>query len=582
MATSSSTLNQPATLTGTSGDDKLIGTAANELVLGLAGNDTLAGGSGSDTLDGGAGNDLLWTSGHYGKSVLLGGEGDDTLRSVVNRDIDNASVLMTGGAGRDVYQIDGTAGWRTAITISADAQDSIVVDNFSMSELKLKGVYKSITPDGTSIGFGAGSTSVGVAHADLLGNVTVRTSIDGQSVTLAELIDLADLNIVSRIGSDGADVLTGGQNQDMITGLLGNDTLRGMAGDDTLFGGGGDDLLEGGAGNDSLEASAGNDTLLGGEGNDTLMIGIGGGTQFAGADKAVFDGGAGADRFVCQGDEGRSLIHADGQDTVAFQLYERAHMDVGRLGAEGADTLVLSLGLGVPAGVAGQTKLVFDHASTLGGLTFEWADGSTTAWEAILAESRQPMVNQSLAGTSSADRIVGGAGQDTLTGLAGDDFLSGGGGNDSILGGLGADDLIGGLGNDTLVGDKGNDTYEFFRGDGHDTLIDKDSTWFNSDALKISGATSSQLWFTRTGNSLDIAIIGTADKVTVQDWFASSANRIEKITALGDNKTLNLNKLNNLVTAMAGFTAAATAGTDLPANTPKVVTQLIATSWTAA
>jgi hypothetical protein len=68
----------------------------------------------------------------------------------------------------------------------------------------------------------------------------------------------------------------------------------------------------------------------------------------------------------------------------------------------------------------------------------------------------------------------------------------------------------------------------------------------------------------------------------VQDWFASTANRIEKITALGDNKTLNLSRLNNLVTAMAGFSAGATAGTDLPANTPKVVTQLIATSWQAA
>jgi hypothetical protein len=77
-------------------------------------------------------------------------------------------------------------------------------------------------------------------------------------------------------------------------------------------------------------------------------------------------------------------------------------------------------------------------------------------------------------------------------------------------------------------------------------------------------------------------LIGTTDKVTVHDWFASSANRLEKITAVGDNKTLNLSKLNNLVTAMSGFTAAATAGTDLPANIPKAVTQLIASSWTAA
>jgi len=166
--------------------------------------------------------------------------------------------------------------------------------------------------------------------------------------------------------------------------------------------------------------------------------------------------------------------------------------------------------------------------------------------------------------------------------LAGNDRLDGGAGNDSLNGGLGADTLTGGLGNDTLVGDKGNDTYLFARGDGQDTIVDKDSTWFNSDALKVANAKSSQLWFTRAGNNLDIAIIGTTDKVTVQDWFASSANRLEKITALGDNKTLNLSKLNSLVSAMSGFAASASASTDLPANTPKAVTQLIASSWTAA
>ncbi len=97
--------------------------------------------------------------------------------------------------------------------------------------------------------------------------------------------------------------------------------------------------------------------------------------------------------------------------------------------------------------------------------------------------------------------------------------------------------------------------------------------------MKIANAESDQLWFTRSGNNLNIAIIGTTDKVTIQDWYLGSSNRVEKITALGDNKTLNLSRLNGLVSAMSGFTATAMSGTDLGSNVPTAVTGLIARSW---
>jgi len=608
MATTS-----PVTLTGTSGNDSLTGTTPSSLILGQAGNDTLSAGQGNDTLDGGAGNDLLWGGGgSHTTSVLLGGDGDDTLRALYNTGEYAAHISMTGGAGHDVYEFSGfvaNTGFtnKTSVQIVADLLDSILVEDLGMDALKLNGARKTIAPDGTTVTFDAGKSTVSIMHAEQLGGLTVRTSLDGQTLTLAELSLLAEQNVVTRMGSAGADALTGGAGQDDIYGGLGNDTLMGLGGDDRLFGGDplgsgndGDNLLDGGAGHDTLVAGAGRDTLLGGEGNDelygnlgnatlmggagddTLTMGFGGNTVSGGPDHAEFDGGAGADRFICMGDAGRNLIHADGQDTVSFSNYMPANMDIGRLGAEGADTVVIRLGLGVPAGVAGPTQLVFDHANALGGLSFEWADGSTTAWADILAESRKPAPNLNLVGTSANDTTVGGAGQDTLMGLAGNDDLSGGAGNDSLNGGLGADTLIGGLGDDTLVGDKGNDDYEFGRGDGHDTIVDKDGTWFNSDVLKISNAKSNQLWFTRSGNNLNIAIIGTTDKVTIQDWYTSSANRLEKITALGDNKTLNLSRLNGLVSAMAGFTNQAMAGTDLPAGTSNTLSKLITSSWTPA
>jgi Ca2+-binding RTX toxin-like protein len=270
------------------------------------------------------------------------------------------------------------------------------------------------------------------------------------------------------------------------------------------------------------------------------------------------------------------VIHADGLDTLLLGGFTRSQLSIGRLGAQGADSVLLSLG---------DTSALLDQASTLAGLNLKVADGSTLAWTDVMAEATKPIVQPGLTlnGTAGADTLSGKAGNDTLNGLAGNDKLNGDAGNDTLNGGLGNDTLTGGLGNDLLVGDKGNDTYLFARGDGMDTLVDKDSTWFNSDALKIANAKSSQLWFTRSGNNLNIAIIGTTDKVTLQDWYLGSANQVEKITALGDNKTLNLSKLGGLVSAMAGFTSQAMSGTELLASlSTGTVGKQITSSWVPA
>jgi Ca2+-binding RTX toxin-like protein len=166
----------------------------------------------------------------------------------------------------------------------------------------------------------------------------------------------------------------------------------------------------------------------------------------------------------------------------------------------------------------------------------------------------------SLTGTSGKDKLTGGVGDDTLTALAG------------------ADTLTGGKGNDRLIGGKGNDTYLYAVGDGRDTIVDNDSTLFNSDLLKVSGATSRQLWLTRSGNDLQIAVIGTRDQVTVQDWYVSSANRVEKITA-GDGKSVSASKVNALVNAMASMTPPAFGQTTLSTDTAASLSKVLAANW---
>ncbi|MCZ2817950.1 ExeM/NucH family extracellular endonuclease [Modestobacter sp. VKM Ac-2984] len=77
------------------------------------------------------------------------------------------------------------------------------------------------------------------------------------------------------VGTDGDDVLRGGNGVDVIMGLGGDDVLTGGNGADVICGGDGDDVLRGGNGDDVLLGGAGDDELRGDNGGDTLIGGPG-------------------------------------------------------------------------------------------------------------------------------------------------------------------------------------------------------------------------------------------------------------------------------------------------------------------
>ena len=99
--------------------------------------------------------------------------------------------------------------------------------------------------------------------------------------------------MVTKIGTNGRDILKGTANPDTLKGLGGNDDLFGLAGNDTLYGGAGNDRLFGASGNDTLFGGDGNDFLDGGPGSDELLGGAGNDTLRPGAGGAdAMDGGA--------------------------------------------------------------------------------------------------------------------------------------------------------------------------------------------------------------------------------------------------------------------------------------------------
>ncbi len=72
------------------------------------------------------------------------------------------------------------------------------------------------------------------------------------------------------IGTEGPDLLDGGNGKDCVVGLGGIDILSGGNGTDILLGGPGDDILYGGNSNDHLDGGPGIDTCYGGSGTDTF------------------------------------------------------------------------------------------------------------------------------------------------------------------------------------------------------------------------------------------------------------------------------------------------------------------------
>ncbi|MFE1817261.1 calcium-binding protein, partial [Metapseudomonas otitidis] len=83
------------------------------------------------------------------------------------------------------------------------------------------------------------------------------------------------------------------------------------------------------------------------------------------------------------------------------------------------------------------------------------------------------------------------------------------------------DTLDGGAGNDILDGGDGDDTYLFGKGDGQDTITELSG---NDTLLFTQGINSTDLWLQRTGNNLELSVLGSDDKVTISNWYASASN----------------------------------------------------------
>ena len=586
-------LGSAMTVTGSDGDNVIIGSNGADTIDGGDGQDTLLGGAGNDTLIGGLGNDVL--NGGTGNDTMTGGAGDDTyvidsLLDVINEAAGDANDTVQINRSVDLTQAPFTEIEHVVLTGAAALNATGDAGNNQLTGNSGANILNGGDGNDTLTGNAGNDTLNGGAGDDAMdggaGNDTYVVDSAGDTVTeslagaaggvdvvqSAVTFSLATLGNVEHLtltgtddingtgnglantltGNSGDNVLTGGAGNDRLIGNAGNDTLDGGAGVDTMIGGLGDDtyvrdaatdvITEGlNAGTDTVQSSlnytlaanlenleltgaaltgtgntlnniitgtSGNNTLTGLAGNDTLNGGDG---------NDILNGGLGVDHI--QGGAGNDLILLG--STLEFAIGETID--------GGADTDTLRY-----TGAAAGTVTLTDLVSNIEQVQIANAAGLTTGVAAI-------NVNASAVTSNGL----------TLTGNNGANILTGTGLDDSLIGNAGNDILNGGGGNDTLNGGLGNDTFIFALGDGQDLVQDNSGT--ADRVLFQSGINPLDLIISQQASDLRIAIEGTTDQITVQNWYDSAANRTETIQA-GNGQVLLSTQVETLIQAMAAFT----------------------------
>lgn len=579
------TLSGTAAINGTGNalDNVLTGNTGVNVLTGGAGNDTYVVGAGDSTVEvAGGGVDTVqsgvtWTLGTEAENLTLTGTTaingtGNTLNNVLTGN-SAANTLsggagadtMLGGLGNDTYVVDNTADVVTEnLNEGTDLVQSSVTYTLAANVENL--ILTGITAiDGT--GNALGNTLTGNSGNNILdGGAGADTMVGGAGNDTYYVDNAAD--VTTEAASAGTDTVISSINWTLTTDLenltvsgaaninaTGNtvaNVLTGNAGDNVLNGGAGADTMIGGLGNDTYVVDVATDvvTELANAGTDTVQSSV---TLTLGANvenltltatTAINGTGNTLDNALIGNSAANTLTGGAGNDSLN--------------GNAGADTMV--------GGAGNDTYFVDNTADVTTEAASEGIDtvNSTLAW--TLGSNLE---NLTLLGSTT----LNGAGN-TL-----DNILTGNSGINTLTGNAGNDTLDGGAGADTLIGGAGNDKYVMGRGYGAELVQENDATAGNTDVMQfLSGVATDQIWFRKVGYDLEVSIIGTADKSTVQNWYVGSQYHVEQFKT-SDGKTLLDSKVQDLVSAMASFTPPAVGQTTLPSNYQTTLLPIIAADW---
>jgi hypothetical protein len=119
----------------------------------------------------------------------------------------------------------------------------------------------------------------------------------------------------------------------------------------------------------------------------------------------------------------------------------------------------------------------------------------------------------------------------------------------------------------------------FGLGSGSDRISETEPTGGGQDLLAIGpGPAADQIWLCRSGNDLEVSVIGTPDKATITNWYAGASFQVEQFRT-ADGKTLLSSRVEALVSAMAAFAPPAPGQITLPQDYRNALNPVIAANW---
>ena len=611
-------------LYGGSGVDELQGGAGQDLMCGESGNDRLFGQVGDDVLYGGDGDDLLvgftaandykqtldtgetdndWLYGGAGNDVLVGGFGNDYLDGGAGADV------MEGGQGDDTYVVNSSND--VILELRNEGYDRVISStsyllNAQVEELRLLEGF-----DSHGTGNALDNLLIGNSRDNILDGVTGADRMIGGAGNDTYFVDNAgDLTV--ELANEGIDTVQASISHTLADNLE-NLVLLDFAKAEKGLIDGRPSLIYGFPKANELD-------YMQGDANPDYR-----GTC---ALTSIANLLTQTDRPTSEGDVLQVAIDNRWLNPIAFTPSTRGGTRVEHQQAilnnyglrndllsgysETATANLLRSGRGVIQAVnAGalwdvQSKVGdggVNHMVTITGVAYAETTGELLGF--YIADSGRKLVSDmtrfvgielfrqaaNVAGTYAIYTIeplklwdedinaTGNSQDNLLVGNRGDNVLTGGAGNDTLEGQGGNDVLDGGAGDDTLVGGAGNDTYLFGRGYGHDTV--------KTDALAASEAEyvrfleavgPDNLWFSRNGRHLDVSIIGTQDRLTVNDWFTDPSKQNLTFETF-EGEALIASQVNRLVDAMAAFAPPSSGSSVSQPNYKEALEAVIATGW---
>jgi hypothetical protein len=117
------------------------------------------------------------------------------------------------------------------------------------------------------------------------------------------------------------------------------------------------------------------------------------------------------------------------------------------------------------------------------------------------------------------------------------------------------------------------------RSSGAQTVLETSGALTTNDEVSFSpDISSNQLWFSHSGNNLVVNVIGTTNSLTIENWYATTADQVTEFIA-GDGKVLNNANVQSLVNAMAAMAPPVQGQTALSSTQSQQLVTVLAANW---